>query len=67
MSPERQKEIDFEYGQALVANPVLFGIARARQQGVYPSQEMMFKEMVARLQAQIQQIKQTEIREFLKG
>lgn len=58
MSPERQKEIDQAFGKALIENPLLFGIARAQQQGAYPSREVMFKHMVASLQAQIDKMKQ---------
>ncbi len=66
MSPERKKSIEQDFGKALAENPVLFGIARAQQQGVYPIRELMFKEMVGKLQAEIARLKQDQLREIFR-
>ncbi len=63
MTREYEENIQAEYRTAILANPLLFGMARAQQQGVYPSHELMLMHMVVGLQAQITKRLEDDLRQ----
>ena len=62
MTREYEENIRTQYRQTILQNPLLFGIARAQQQGDYPSHELMLMHMVVGLQAQITKHLDAELR-----